>query len=154
MATAKVKANFLEWKYVSEMLVQSTGIIPIYAYYLSAFVLPSYKTRMICRAQKFWELDHGPDPYGRVSKDPGTYFPGVIDTLKPELVTLLKSGPNSAKSMDEGPGPTTRTSIGSILTDLFLMRSTPHVAKHVQSFYPEQIEFARSLMVSALSWRK
>jgi len=148
-ATDKVKANFLEWKYVSEMLVQSTGIIPIFAYYISAFTLPTYKTRMICRAQKMWELDHGPEPYGRVSKDPGTYFPGVIESLKPELVTLLKSGPNSAKSMDEGPGPTTRTSIGSILTDLFLMRSTPHVAKHVQSFFPEQIEFARSLMVSA-----
>lgn len=149
MARAKVKVNHLKWRYINEMLVQSTGIIPIFAYYLSAFVLPTFKTRLICRAQKFLEVDLDPDHVGRLSKDPSTYFPGVIVSLKPELVTLLKSGPNSAKSMDEGPGPTTRTSIGSILTDLFLMRSTPHVAKHLSSFFPEQLEFARALMVNA-----
>lgn len=149
MARAKVKVSSLEWVDISEMLVQSTGIIPIFAYYISAFVLPVYKTRLICRAQKFWAVRKDPDGVGKISLDPQTYFPGVIDTLKPEKEVLLTGAPNSAKSPDEGPGPNTRTSIGCILTDLWMLRSAPHVAKHVQNMFPEQVEFARSLMVAA-----
>lgn len=149
MARAKVKVSSLEWVDISEMLAQSGGIIPIFAYYISAFVLPTYKTRLICRAQKFWAVRKDPAGLGKISLDPQTYFPGVIDTLKPENEILLTGAPNSAKSMDEAPGPTTRTSIACILTDLWLLRESPHVAKHVQNMFPAQVEWARSLMVRA-----
>nr|WVH16997.1 RNA-dependent RNA polymerase [Rhizophagus clarus mitovirus 5] len=43
-----------------------------------------------------------------------------LTELQPRSLLLLNSGPNSSKSPDEGPGPTTRTSIGSILTDCWL----------------------------------
>jgi hypothetical protein len=145
IARKKGRSDFLKWKYVSSMLVQCSGVMPIFAEYLCAFLLPTYKTRLHCRAMKEVMVDRDL----RVSKDPKDYFPGVIKDLKPQHLTLLTSGPNSAKPEDEGPGPGTRTAIGSILTDLFLLRQRPETAKWVQELMPGQLEFARSLMVSA-----
>jgi hypothetical protein len=144
-ARKKGRSDFLKWKYISSMLVQCSGIMPIFAEYLSAFLLPTYKTRLHCRAMKEVMVDREL----KVSKDPKDYFPGVIKDLKPQHLTLLTSGPNSAKPEDEGPGPGTRTATGAILTDLFLLRQHPETAKWVQELMPGQLEFARSLMVSA-----
>jgi hypothetical protein len=46
-----------------------------------------------------------------------------LEYPKPRKTLLLTSGPNSAKGPDEGPGPLTRTSIGSILTDILMWKT-------------------------------
>jgi hypothetical protein len=51
----------------------------------------------------------------------------LLRDLKPGPVLITKSGPNSAKGPDEGPGPNTRTSTGSILTDLSMWLEQPNL---------------------------
>lgn len=76
----------------------------------------------------------------------------ILMNLQPRLLLLLNSGPNSAKGPGEGPGPDTRTSLGSILTDLFLWTRYPEYAPLRDNFarlWASANGFAKTAMAQA-----
>jgi hypothetical protein len=63
---------------------------------------------------------------------------------------LLNSGPNSAKGQDESPGPSTRTNIGSILTDARLWADDSEgLWSAIRGLWPQAAGFAQTLIAQA-----
>lgn len=76
----------------------------------------------------------------------------ILTNLQPRPLMLLNSGPNSAKGPDESPGPSTRTNIGSILTDLCLwMDDKEGLWPSVRGLWPQAAGFAQTLLAQARS---
>lgn len=74
----------------------------------------------------------------------------LASELQPSSLMLLNSGPNSAKSMEESPGPTTRTNIGSILTDLWIWMDDPDgLFESLKGLWPQAAAFARTSIAQA-----
>jgi len=74
----------------------------------------------------------------------------ILTNLQPRPLMLLNSGPNSAKGQDESPGPSTRTNIGSILTDLKLwMDDEEALWPSVRGLWPQAAGFAQTLLAQA-----
>lgn len=74
----------------------------------------------------------------------------ILTELQPRLLTILNSGPNSAKGLDESPGPSTRTSIGSILTDAKLwMDDSAGIADALRGLWPQAAAFSTTLLAQA-----
>lgn len=104
---------------------------------LTAFLLPSVESDLAKKLpRKEWKNLMKP----------------ILVNLQPRLLLLLNSGPNSAKGPVEGPGPGTRTSLGSILTDLFLWTRYPeydHLRRLVALLWPSAHGFAKTAMAQA-----
>lgn len=73
----------------------------------------------------------------------------LLKELKPGPIIISKSGPNSAKGPDEGPGPNTRTSTGSILTDILCWLSRPNLLSQIRKLWPEAVNFGLSIIAQA-----
>lgn len=73
----------------------------------------------------------------------------LLRDLKPVPITLSKSGPNSQKGPNEGPGPTTRTNTGSILTDILVWLQHPTLLIKLGSLVPEMANVALSIVAQA-----
>jgi len=73
----------------------------------------------------------------------------LLKDLQPVPLIISKSGPNSAKGPDEGPGPNTRTSTGSILTDILCWISRPNLLSEVRKLWPQAGNFGMSIVAQA-----
>jgi len=74
----------------------------------------------------------------------------ILTNLQPRPLMLLNSGPNSAKGPDESAGPSTRTNIGSILTDLHLwMDDKEGLWPSIRGLWPQAAAFAQSCLAQA-----
>lgn len=82
-------------------------------------------------------------------KEWGKAMKPILTNLQPRPLMLLNSGPNSAKGQDESPGPSSRTNIGSILTDLILWRDNEDLWSSVRGLWPLAAGFAQTLLAQA-----
>lgn len=83
-------------------------------------------------------------------KEWGGLMKPILTELQPRALLLLNSGPNSAKSMDESPGPTTRTNIGSVLTDLYLwVHEDEGLWASIRKLWAPAAAFAQSALAQA-----
>lgn len=102
--------------------------------YLGALLLPKEETMYL---------------YGRLPRKERktTLMTSILTDLNPEPKLLLTSGPNSAKSSDEAPGPGTRTSIGSILTDVLIWREKfPQLLAELNQLWPQAMMFVMTII--------
>lgn len=113
-------------------LPEFSGTIPDYISMLAATVLP-FLTEKQVKDPARRELANSP----------------LLRDLKPSPVLITKSGPNSAKGPDEGPGPNTRTSIGSILTDILCWLEDPKLLSQIRFLWPEAVNFGLRIIAQA-----
>jgi hypothetical protein len=73
----------------------------------------------------------------------------LLKELKPSPVLISKSGPNSAKGPDEGPGPNTRTNTGAILTDIMVWLGNSKLLLSLRKLWPEAVNCAMSIIAQA-----
>lgn len=150
---ARIKHNtargkpYLKWEVLRQLLKESGGRMPDLTLKLSVLLLPHFVTRLWTDTLEDLCKELG---LKRVPSDSKWYFPGVIKDLECGNRILLTSGPNSAKGSEEGPGPNTRTAIGSILTDLKMIGDSV-VWDWVQFLFPGQARYATSIYNSALT---
>lgn len=79
-----------------------------------------------------------------------TFMNPILSNLQPRPLLLLKSGPNSAKGPSESPGPATRTSIGSILTDMLMWKTVGvQLLQHATRLWGEAMMFTLTFMGQA-----
>jgi hypothetical protein len=72
----------------------------------------------------------------------------LLKELKPRPILISKSGPNSAKGPDEGPG-SSRTNSGSILTDILVWLRNPGLLAKALKLWPEGANFLTAIIAQA-----
>lgn len=78
-----------------------------------------------------------------------TLMTPILVNLQPRVLILLNSGPNSAKGPEEGPGPNTRTSSGSILTDLLIWMTHKDLWVSIRKLWAPAAAFAQTTLAQA-----